>query len=106
MEVAPMKQERQYNENIRLLKDVTKADPRQVEKGLAKDEYFVLMVTDNPDHNKVNFWDRDKGYLGLERNSNNRVYISRKLNNRLSAFRGVTFLARVTDPTICYELTY
>ncbi len=90
-----------YNPNITLIKEVQESEE------LAENQYYVLMVTDNPNHPEHRkFYNVSKGWLGLECGSGKEIYISHKFNNRHNPARGIVFVAQVANPSLCCELTY
>jgi len=94
--------EESYDFGVIILKEVRKP----VEK-LEADQYYALMVTDienrktRSQYDYVNF---GKGYIGLERTSNNLIYVSKSYLKRNDPERGVTVLARVEEKRRVLEL--
>ena len=89
-----------YDNNITLVKQVSKAEPLQ------DDEYYVLMVTDTWRHNDSRFFfNKTKGWLGLEKTSGSRIYISKDFAKRRTPLRGDTFVAKVENIALCYDLS-
>jgi len=91
---------KKYSDNIELIKIVKGSTD------LKEDEYYALMVEDEfHKHQRPysDFFDYDKGYIGLER-TGDRIYISKDFNKRNANYRGYTFIVLVKDPSKCCEL--
>ena len=92
-----------FNENIKLVKIVDKPIK------LKKDEYYALMVTDlynrhlRPDSD---YWNYSRGYLGLERTSEHKIYISKDFYKRKNLGRGLTFVIKVKSKKECCKLDH
>ena len=96
--------ERKYDDNITLVEDGRKTDRK-----LKRNEYYVLMVTD--DYNKFkrnsnDYWDFELSWLGLERTHPSGVYISKDFSKRDDRGRGITLVAKVKNKKLCCELNY
>jgi hypothetical protein len=65
---------------------------------LASDEWFALMVTDhNPTRRKEDFCDYEKRWIGFEKTSDGRVYISKDYAKRHNLMRGETMVIKIDD---------
>lgn len=88
----------QYNDNILI-----------VDEPLADDEYYALIVKGLPglpsDFHRKDYFDLEKGWIGLECTSNQQIYISKSKPKRTSVLRGETVKVRVKDKTKCCELS-
>lgn len=75
-------------------------------RNLKDNEYYVLMVVDyNKELRKRNdFINFDKGYIGLECTSENRVYISKTFNSRKNPYRGITCIVDINSADKVYNL--
>jgi len=99
-----------YNSNIVLREAVNRGQARD----LTPKEFYVLMVTDTQGRTSAStperfrdtrrFFDAPRGWLGLERTSSDRIYISKNFNKRFNPSRGQTFIATVADPRRCMVL--
>ncbi len=100
----------EYNENIEILEIDT-----GLKTSLEENEWYALMVIDEKVElyngrtekgDNRNWFNKAKGYLGLECVSDYRVYISKKISNRQDRLRGYTCLVKVKNPKECSILTY
>ena len=100
------KKEIVYNDNITLLLHRTAMQGMK----LADDEYVVHMIFINHyGQNDIrNFFDRDKGWLGLERTVPSGIYITKAEGNYAfdNRGRGIPLVARVKDPDECCLITH
>jgi hypothetical protein len=96
-----------YNDNITIVSIANSPTT------IAKNEYYALMVTDynvayNPEYHPRgdtrNFFDRQRGWLGLERTSGGKIYISKDFSIRHNQYRGDTVVVHVANPEQCYIL--
>jgi hypothetical protein len=92
--------------NIEIIKEIT-----QPEKELKDNQFYALMVTDEYNKDlqmrpKTDYYDYEKAYIGIECNSEHKIYISKEFNNRNDRNRGKTILINVFDKANTYELTY
>ena len=76
-------------------------------KKLEKNEYYALMVTDEENRGsrpKKDYVDFYKGYIGLERTSDGRIYISKDYEKRSDQYRGKTVVVEVSPDARTTEL--
>ena len=74
---------------------------------LKENQYFVLMVIDENNKNKrskLDCFDYDLGWVGLECTSGGRIYISKDFNKRANWARGEVMVATVKNIDECYVL--
>ena len=91
---------KKYNKNITLIHSHS-------QMALAEDEYFALMVTDlegTKHRDKDDYFDFSLGYIGLERQSDGKIYISKDYDLRDRPTRGIVFVVQVKDVSKCYVL--
>lgn len=94
---------KKYNENITLIREVSSGANGE----LQPDIYYALMVIDYPrlaDKERKDsrtFFDIKKGQLGLERTSEDRIYISKDYNKRKNLYRGIVMVVQVKNPKLC-----
>ncbi len=95
-----------YNNNITIIND----DVKGLKEPLKKNEWFALMVVDDVNwtdkQDNRSWFDKKKGWLGLECTSEIKVYISKTINNRTNRGRGNTQIIKVEYYKLCCELTY
>jgi len=101
LEKAPIR----YNENTLIVRYAS-----GINEPLAKDEYFVIMVTDPLYKNgcprpKSDYFKLQYEWIGIECTSNGRIYISKKYNSRKNGYRGDTMVVRVGDKDRCRILS-
>lgn len=94
-----------YNSNIFLLRKIENQSEANKQE---PNSYYALMVEDveNKHRTDIDFFDRKLGWIGLERTSDGRIYISNKFHNCFEPSRGTTWLVAVHNPQLCCELTY
>ena len=97
-----------YNDNITIYPEKVAAPQN---KSLSQDEWNVLMVASSKTYNDDRkFFDESKGWLGLERTSQNTIYISKAREHAtypfglISGGRGTPMVAIVKDTTKCCVL--
>ena len=103
MNIFPLK----YNENITIINMAGK-----YQEPLPDGYYYALMIEDSKVrmsgrqewNDNRSFFDIARGWIGLERTSGNRIYISKRLSARKNCDRGATFIVRVIHPGLCCVL--
>ena len=93
-----------YNNNINLIEKVI--SPQDFKKELKESQFFALMVTDYPrfSNDGRKWFNKDKGWLGLECITEGKIYITKKIKLRTDLYRGETWLIEVSNPNLCYIL--
>ena len=94
-----------YNENITLSRHALRFGNSQM--ALAEDEYFALMVTDlegTKHRDKDDYFDFSLGYIGLQRQSDGKIYISKDYDVMDRPTRGIVYVVKVKDVSKCYVL--
>ena len=89
-----------YDDNIEL--DFVREDRK-----LKPNEYFVLMVHDELNKHlrpQKDYFNYKAGWIGIERTSAEKIYISKEFNQRSDYHRGITMVATVKDVSKCCVL--
>lgn len=76
---------------------------------LKKNEYYALMVTDTYNKGlrpKEDYIDFSKGWLGWERPTDGKPYISKDFHNRNSRGRGTTYIVEIKSKSEGVILDY
>lgn len=72
---------------------------------LKENEYFALMVTDHDYKErrpKKDYIDFEKGWIGIERTSENKIYISKEADKRTDRMRGDLIIVNIKkEDNVC-----